>query len=72
MHLLFRFSPAIQPVHCRHLIFFLKDLKCVSIVRVSRPPPVSLFSKPSATKFSEAGILHDDSELVVEAEVGVT
>ena len=71
MHLL-RFSPAIQPVHCRHLIFFLKDLKCVSIVRVSRPPPVSLFSKPSTTKFSEAGILHDDSELVVEAEVGVT
>ena len=64
-----RFSPAIQPVHSRQLIIFLADLKCVSIIRVSRPPPVSLFSKPSITKFSEAGILDDDSELVVEAEV---
>jgi len=64
-----RFSPAIQPSHCRELITILKDLKCVSVFRISTPITPSLFSKPTTTVFSQARMLDDDSELIVEAEV---
>ena len=64
-----RFTPAIQPIHCRELVMILSDLKCISIVKISTPKPPSLFSKPSMTVFSAANMLDDDSELIVEAEV---
>ena len=64
-----RFSPAIQPCHCRELITILKDLKCVMVFRISTPITPSLFSKPTTTVFSQARMLDDDSELIVEAEV---
>jgi len=64
-----RFSPAIQPCHCRELITILKDLKCVLVFRISTPITPSLFSKPTTTVFSQARMLDDDSELIVEAEV---
>ena len=64
-----RFSPAVQPAHCREIITILSDLHCVSLVKVSTPRPVSLFSKPERIVFSEASMLDSDSELVVEAEV---
>ena len=64
-----RFTPAIQPIHCRELVMILSDLKCISIVKISTPKAPSLFSKPSMTVFSKANMLDDDSELIVEAEV---
>lgn len=64
-----RFSPAIQPAHCREIITILSDLTCVTLVKLSKPAPVSLFSKPARTQFSEPSLLDSDEELVVEAEV---
>ena len=64
-----RFSPAIQPAHCRELIIMLSELKCVSLVRISSDPPPSLFSTPSSISFSEAKMLDADDDLIVEAEV---
>ena len=64
-----RFSPAVQPAHCREIVTILIDLSCVSLVKMSTPEPVSLFSKPARTVFSEASLLDSDEQLVVEAEV---
>jgi hypothetical protein len=67
--LLARFSPALQPAHSRELVTVLGDLGCVLVLRVYRLGKLSLFSKPATVTLQKAGMLDEDTELVVEAEV---
>ena len=64
-----RFSPAIQPAHCRELITLLNHLKCIILIKISSPPPPTLFSSPATLQFSEVRMLDDDDQVMVEAEV---
>ncbi len=64
-----RFSPALQPVHCRELIDLLADIGCVDVFRVVRSCKSSLFGpKPRVTR-APASLLDDAEELAVEPTV---
>merc|ERR1711872_377219 len=64
-----RFSPALQPAHARELIFLLAEIKAVSILKMAKPQPAGLWSKPAPVVLEESDILDCDNQLVIEASV---
>merc|ERR1719244_2142562 len=49
-----RFSPALQPAHARELLFLLAEIKSVSILKMAKPKPAGLWSKPSAVVLEDS------------------
>lgn len=64
-----RFSPALQPVHCRDLVDFLAELGCVSLFRVSTAGQSSLFGPRPAVSMVAASVLDDADDVVTEPSV---
>jgi len=68
--LLARFSPAVQPAHSRELVTLLDQLGCVQLLKLCRPAKPGLFTKHNTVTLEKTtGVLDEDTELVVEAEV---
>lgn len=68
-NLLSRFCPALQPAHCRQLVNILHELGCLRVRKLYAPGRASLFSKPKPVTLSEASMLDDNADLIVEPEV---
>ena len=68
-NLLSRFCPALQPAHCRQLVNILHELGCLRVRKLYAPGRASLFSKPKPVTLSEASMLDDNTDLIVEPEV---
>jgi len=64
-----RFSPALQPVHAKELIYMLTQIKAVKLIKMSKPKKPGLWSVPEPVKLEEPDILDSDQEIIIEASV---
>jgi len=65
-----RFAPAIQPYHTRELLEILQEMRCLDLVKISKPT-CSLFKRKSVPVHdtAPATMLDDAGDIIVEPTV---
>ena len=65
-----KFAPAIQPFQTRELIEILQEMGCLKMLKLQKPEKkCSLFHKPELATISEATLLDDSDDIIVEPSV---